>query len=217
MSARGSGWPLMACGHSASGRVVTVHEVQSWWVRLWTEVADDGRRSIRELDLRPARRLPEIEELLVEARARWRRWDGGDDDDVITDGGLAASTLRDLALGALFQEQQRVVVVNTEPPFQPTTDDETSSEPSFVSREEARLLPLLRAAEAYVRLVRSGDRSPAKTWADQEGVPVRTVQDQIARARAAGLLTAARPGEVGGKLTPTAADLRDRLRRLPRI
>lgn len=218
MTAPGQGMPLMVCGDRASGRVVSVHVAQAWWVRLWTEVSDDGRRSIRELDIRPAGPWLRIDDLVEEAKARWRRWDGEEVGHPATpDGGLAASLLRDLALGALFQEQQRVILVNTDPAFGPTMDDEISSKPGFVSRDEARLLPLLRVAEAYVRLVRSGDRSPAKTWADKEGASVRTVQDQIARARAEGLLTAARPGEVGGQLTPAALDLRDRLRRLPKF
>ncbi len=68
-------------------------------------------------------------------------------------------------------------------------------------------MPLLRDAFTYSQALLRGEKNPSKAVADDRAISVRTAQGRIAKARALNLLTAARPGQRIGELTPFAIDL----------
>ncbi|OLT82490.1 hypothetical protein [Mycobacteroides chelonae] len=64
---------------------------------------------------------------------------------------------------------------------------------------------LANLADAYVHLVRSGERSVAVKLADMTGRSSDTIKQHLHRARKAGMLTTV-PGKAGGQLTQKALD-----------
>lgn len=201
-------------GDRQTDRVVSRHVVGDWLVTVWTQLDDVGRRQVREVEVAPSPatgRRKDLADLRSVAIHRWPLWDT----EPSPSAGLTTRFFRETPLGALLDEQKASIWANeqAERPRSVVSAESADADYSGLTDRETRLIPLLRTAQAYARLVAAGDRRPARSWAEETGLPVRTVQDRIRRARDAGLLTRVSSGEVGGQLTEQAQALQLRVLR----
>ena len=128
-------------------------------------------------------------------------------------GTLSPTFIRGVQWGSLFESARQLCWMVLafsdergtsafEQVWRPRQDPGTRPGPPDKSRRTLALL-----AARYVALIEAGERAPTKALAEELNYSPVTINEQLRKARNAGLLTAAPKGKAGGRLTAKAKKL----------